>query len=294
MILSEIATRASCERLGMCQAGAIVRPAVLALCLAVSGCSMVDGSTDAAALFERQQQGDMQAMDELENSALRKGGISAFYAGLAYDRQGDVTNALRVYALSDNKFAKHNAAIIQLRQIASGVRNSELINALFTNLKSAADAGVPESMLMLAKLYERGIANTEKNPALSFQWLKKLVEHNKHPEAEYYLGLAYWNGFGTQKNEQQAKRYLESAAKSGSPDAKIAMYRLNTGFDRLVWLLIAMNSTQDKNGLLSSEDLTKYDEREIKKAKEKSSAWINAHSISYEPMSYDKTIIPQS
>ena len=293
MIHSEIATRALCGRLGMHQTGSIARHALLALCLAVSGCSMVDGSSDAAALFERQQQGDMQAMGELEESALRKGGINAFYAGLAYDLQGDVSNALRLYGISDNKFAKHNAAIIQLRQVASGVRNTEITDSVLRNLNVAAEAGVPESMLMLAKLYERGIAKSENNPALSFQWLKRLVEHNKHPEAEYYLGLAYWNGFGTKRNEQQAKRYLESAAKSGSPDAKIAMYRLNSGFDRLVWLLIAMNSTHDNKSLLTSEDLTRYDEREIKKAKEKSSAWINAHSINYEPIRYDKTIIPR-
>lgn len=267
---------------------------VLALQLLAGGCTLVEGNEDAAALYERQLQGDAGALDELQVLAKQGKSSAAFYAGLAYDRSGDKTRALNFYAQSESKIAKHNAAIILMQQIQSGQAGHEAEKSMLTNLNEAAEGGLPESMLLLAKIYERGFKSTKADPGLSFQWYRKLVEHNKSPEGEYYLGLAYWNGFGVNRNEDQGRRYLESAAKFGSPEAKIAMYRISSGFDRLVWLLICLSADPSNSKLLENEDLKRFDDYEIRKAKEKSLAWINAHSTDFIRLGYDRAIFPHS
>ena len=291
MISDEIETSGRLLAAGTNQVRVLARVGVLMLCMVISACSMLDGTEEAEALFQRQLQGDSNALVELEALGQRKSGPSAFFAGLAFDRRGDSSKALHFYALSDSKYARHNAAVIQIRQQMQ--RDfQEPGTEWLSNLNAAAEAGVPESMLFLAKIYERGILDVQRNPALTYQWVKRLVEHNKDPEAEYLLGLAYLNGFGTARDEIQAKRYLESSAKSGNTQAMVALYRLNSGFDRLVWLLIAVNTDAKNLKLLSEENLAKYNEIEIKKAKEKSLAWVNAHSTKYEPLQYDHWINP--
>lgn len=291
MISDEIETRGPIVAAGTNQVRVLARAGVLMLCMVLSACSMLDGAEEAEALFQRQLQGDSNALVELEALGQRKSGTSAFYAGLAFDRRGDSSKALHFYALSDSKYARHNAAVIQIRQLKQ--RDfQEPGTEWLSNLNAAAEAGVPESMLFLAKIYERGSLDIQGNPALTYQWVKRLVEHNKDPEAEYLLGLAYLNGFGTARDEIQAKRYLESSAKSGYSQAMVALYRLNSGFDRLVWLLIAVNTNTKNVKLLSEENLANYNELDIKKAKEKSLAWVNAHSTKYEPLKYDHSINP--
>ena len=267
---------------------------VLALQLSAIGCTLVDGSDDAAALYERQQQGDSGALEELQALAKQGKSSAAFYAGLANDRAGDKSSALKFYTQSESKIGKHNAAIILMQQIQLGQAGIDAEKIMLAHLNEAAEAGVPESMLLLAKIYERGFKATKANPGLSFQWYRRLVDFNKSPEGEYYLGLAYWNGFGVGRNEDQGRRYLESAAKFGNPEAKIAMYRISSGFDRLVWLLICVNADQRNSKLLENEDLKQFDDYEIRKAKEKSLAWINAHSTDFIPLGFDRSIFPHS
>lgn len=44
--------------------------------------------------------------------------------------------------------------------------------------------------------------------------------HRKDPEAQYYIGMHYYEGFGVQKSLKEAKRWFKKASRSGSLDAE--------------------------------------------------------------------------
>ena len=57
------------------------------------------------------------------------------------------------------------------------------------------------------------------NAELSFKWGKKASELGNF-DAAYLIGLAYYSGFGTRENKDEAKKYLMLSAKNGIDDAK--------------------------------------------------------------------------
>jgi len=50
--------------------------------------------------------------------------------------------------------------------------------------------------------------------------LVALKQHRKNPEAQYYLGMMYYEGFGVEKDEETAKYWFKKASRQGSLDAE--------------------------------------------------------------------------
>ncbi len=49
---------------------------------------------------------------------------------------------------------------------------------------------------------------------------KALSQHKKDAEAQYYLGMLYFEGFGVEKDIETAERWFRKAARQGSLDAE--------------------------------------------------------------------------
>ncbi|WP_456402947.1 hypothetical protein [Hydrogenimonas sp.] len=47
-----------------------------------------------------------------------------------------------------------------------------------------------------------------------------LKQHRKDAEAQYYLGMLYYEGFGVEKSLEEAKRWFKKASRQGSLDAE--------------------------------------------------------------------------
>ncbi len=47
-----------------------------------------------------------------------------------------------------------------------------------------------------------------------------LKQHRKSPEAQYYMGMLYYEGFGVEKSVDEAKRWFKKASRAGSLDAE--------------------------------------------------------------------------
>ncbi|WP_456452863.1 hypothetical protein [Hydrogenimonas sp.] len=50
--------------------------------------------------------------------------------------------------------------------------------------------------------------------------LVALKQHRKNMEAQYFLGMMYYEGFGVEKSEEEAKKWFKKAARQGSLDAE--------------------------------------------------------------------------
>ncbi|MFA5925088.1 MAG: tetratricopeptide repeat protein [Methylococcaceae bacterium] len=69
---------------------------------------------------------------------------------------------------------------------------------------------------------------TSANHDLAFLWLKKAAEQN-HAGANYWLGVCYQDGIGTQQNDELAFESFKIAAEQGYPEAyySLAVYYLD-------------------------------------------------------------------
>ncbi len=52
---------------------------------------------------------------------------------------------------------------------------------------------------------------------------KQIVKKRNDPDALYYIGLIYYEGYGVDKNEELGIKYWKKADKAGSLDAKYAL-----------------------------------------------------------------------
>ncbi|WP_456323006.1 tetratricopeptide repeat protein [Hydrogenimonas sp.] len=50
--------------------------------------------------------------------------------------------------------------------------------------------------------------------------LGALGQYKKDPEAQYYIGMLYFEGFGVEKDIEAAERWFKKAARQGSLDAE--------------------------------------------------------------------------
>ncbi len=46
------------------------------------------------------------------------------------------------------------------------------------------------------------------------------MEHRKNSEAQYYIGMLYYEGFGVEKSVEEAKRWFKKASRAGNLDAE--------------------------------------------------------------------------
>ena len=50
--------------------------------------------------------------------------------------------------------------------------------------------------------------------------LAALKQHRKKMQAQYFIGMIYYEGFGVEKDEEEAKRWFKKASRQGSLDAE--------------------------------------------------------------------------
>jgi TPR repeat protein len=50
--------------------------------------------------------------------------------------------------------------------------------------------------------------------------LQIFLRHKKSRDAQYYLGMLYYEGYGVEKDLEAAKRWFKKAARAGSLDAE--------------------------------------------------------------------------
>ncbi len=50
--------------------------------------------------------------------------------------------------------------------------------------------------------------------------MSAFMHHRKNPEAQYYIGMLYYEGFGVEKSVEEAKRWFKKASRAGSLDAE--------------------------------------------------------------------------
>lgn len=77
-----------------------------------------------------------------------------------------------------------------------------------------ANRNVPEAQYFVGVIYLN-----RKEYAAAYSYLEKAIE-NKNTEAEYLYGLILYKGIGTEKNEDEGIKYINSAAEKGNPSAK--------------------------------------------------------------------------
>jgi TPR repeat protein len=94
-------------------------------------------------------------------------------------------------------------------------------------LQRKGEAGDAEAQLVLGLAYWGGFG-VEKNTATAFGWLRRAAEQG-HPMAQSSLGVAYRDGAGTTQDSAEALRWMRKAAEQGYAQAHcnigIAYYR---------------------------------------------------------------------
>ena len=76
----------------------------------------------------------------------------------------------------------------------------------------------------LGMMYDMGLS-TEKNPEEAARWLLKAAEHGHEP-AQYAIGIKYATGHGVEQNNAEATRWLSKAEKNGYKAARIFIEQL--------------------------------------------------------------------
>ncbi len=53
--------------------------------------------------------------------------------------------------------------------------------------------------------------------------MRAFRQHKKNMDAQYYIGMMYYEGFGVPKDLEEAKRWFKKASRQGSLDAQYMM-----------------------------------------------------------------------
>lgn len=96
------------------------------------------------------------------------------------------------------------------------VQNLEKASQYYTQ---SADAGYPQAKAEAGWIYLRGYKGVSKDLEKAVKYLQDAVE-TENADAMAYLGNAYENGWGIDKNESKALELYSQAAEAGSPDGK--------------------------------------------------------------------------
>jgi TPR repeat protein len=86
--------------------------------------------------------------------------------------------------------------------------------------RKAAQRGDPEAQFIAGGMYFRGIG-TEKNPQEAFKWLYKAAQNGgSTPQSQRILGEAFLLGSVVPKNYSESVQWYEKAAENGDRDAQ--------------------------------------------------------------------------
>ena len=85
-------------------------------------------------------------------------------------------------------------------------------------LEKAAEQGSPEAQYYLGVMYYQGVG-VEQDPQQARKWLEKAAVQ-EYPEAQYCLGLIYASGEGVKKDFKKAQEWWEKVNVQGNPTAQ--------------------------------------------------------------------------
>ena len=94
----------------------------------------------------------------------------------------------------------------------------DLSQSEIDDLISRVEKGDPEAQFELGLVYYNG-QNVKQNYEQAVYWFKKAAEQN-HANAQHNLGIMYYNGWGTTQDYEQAFYWFEQAAKQGDITAQ--------------------------------------------------------------------------
>jgi hypothetical protein len=95
----------------------------------------------------------------------------------------------------------------------------------FYNLvKQCAEAGDLESKFILGLIYSEGYG-VEKNTEQAIYWLRAAATQ-QHAYAQCTIGYMLFEGWGAEKDETQGMSWLEESARNGDKTAKLALKKL--------------------------------------------------------------------
>lgn len=109
----------------------------------------------------------------------------------------------------------------------------EIIKSPIEELRDKAEKGDPKAQLSLAIAYARwklktadawGLTIPQREPvrkdtAEAMKWLRKSADQG-YPQAEYYMGYAYRDGFGVSEDKAESIKWFQNAANHGLPEAQ--------------------------------------------------------------------------
>lgn len=147
---------------------------------------------------------------------------------LVKDNYEDYIKILR-YLLDEMGRDNEDSQVILKEQLSRGYKKSKVIRVYerlikvnesdlldddyITEIHTLANNGDIDNQALLGFEYRLG-KYLEYNPEMSFYWTKKAAENN-HPYSQYKLYLYYNYAFGTERNVEEANKWLHLAANNG-------------------------------------------------------------------------------
>jgi len=83
-----------------------------------------------------------------------------------------------------------------------------------------AEQGDVDAQFSLGMSYLRGGMGVEKSGSEAERWLRAAADQ-RHAQAQYMLGLMYWNGWGVPKDSRKGVPWIQAAAEQGIPEAQL-------------------------------------------------------------------------
>ncbi|MBU3537931.1 tetratricopeptide repeat protein [Polynucleobacter sp. UK-Gri1-W3] len=144
--------------------------------------------------------------------------------GSAAYKSGNYSEAYKFFKLAadqGNAGAMNNLAAFYMNGLGVSRDYSQGIKWL----KMAGENGFVSAQVNLGQIYSKGEYDQKKDYPQALKWFKMAAAQGD-PRGEFLLGLMYWDGLGTRKNLEEAKKLLNAAVKHGEKDAKDALIEL--------------------------------------------------------------------
>lgn len=182
------------------------------------------------------------------------------YGEALYDGDGIKLNKNEAYVWfkksAINGFAMAQLKVAQMLYFGDGVEKD--ISEATTWLKKASKNGVPEAKVMLAKILIRSDSVEKKKNG--FEILKEYLIDSENPEVQFELALCYYQGWGTEVNNEIAFTLFKKAALQENDKAQLAiakMYALGQGVQKSMLEFKKWIKKSAENGNKQAKELLK-------------------------------------
>lgn len=166
--------------------------------------------------------------DDIDSQILMGLSLRLIAEHIEYDKEGQAgmygssTYWLRKAADKGSAPAQYFLAKTDVELAYTGIPklfNCEEVSHL---LNKAISQNYPPAMTALGHQYMEGGCGFEVNYALSLQWLKK-ADSSGDPESTYWIGRAYADGRGVQRDQSEANRWFLKGAELGDASSQDAI-----------------------------------------------------------------------